>query len=140
MPMTMGLSSANVRSRTCQKSRIADPILSGISHQAGDGSGPPRNGGVRRGSSAGLGDACGVPPLIAPLTRGGNAPPFVRIVMSSRVNVSRSRSAAATACRRSMFVSSVCFAGDDLVVTTATDVRRGAMGVTGVPVPLAGCG
>jgi sugar lactone lactonase YvrE len=32
-------------------------------------------------------------------------------------------------------VSSVCFAGEDLVVTTATDVRRGPVGVAGVLVP-----
>jgi gluconolactonase len=33
------------------------------------------------------------------------------------------------------FVSSVCFAGGELVVTAATDVRRGPVGVDGSPIP-----
>ena len=37
------------------------------------------------------------------------------------------------------FVSSVCFAGTDLIVTTATDVRRAAIGVAGRRIPLARC-
>ena len=37
----------------------------------------------------------------------------------------------------SSFVTSVCFAGHDLIVTTATDVRRTPAGVEGLAIPRA---
>jgi hypothetical protein len=74
-----------------------------IVNYAGLGSGPPSSPGVRRGSMTCGGDAgCGE--LGAePGVRGGSFSPRTSTAMSSRVNVSRSSSAAATACSRSMF-------------------------------------
>src|SRR4029077_20814274 len=72
---------------------------------AGATSGPPRIGGERRGSATGIGfEGAGAALVTGDAGgRGGSFSPRMSTAMSSRVSVSRSSSAAATACSNSRF-------------------------------------